>query len=379
VHLIVNALSIGSMSGQHVVFGFLKPLARWAQGQHSISIVHYQREKIPPELTALGVKSIPVSDRYRHWAVRSTWEYARLPGLIRRLNGDVLLNVSGALAPRCSVPQAVLCQNPWCFVPEAQYGAIQKFKARLQRAGYRRAFANAEMMIYISNHLRSLYRKDNEGKHEKAAAIAYVGLDEDTFQAARSMRELPRESLTILSVSAMAPWKGADTLVEAVAKLHQRGIPAKLNLVGPWPVRDYETRIRELIQSLSLQNYVQILGRVPDDELHRLYATSKVYCLLSCCESFGIPAAEAMAFGTPTIGTDGCAIAEVCETAGRFGPAFDTDWAARTLEELLNDDSVWHQLSQLAVTRASEKLQWDTCASELRKLFELETLQPVSL
>lgn len=387
MHLIVNALSIGSMSGQHVVFGFLRPLARWSRGTHNISVIHYENEQLPSDLVGLGVQSIPVSEKHRHWAKRVVWEYRHLGKTIAKHGGDVLLNVSGALAPRCQVPQAVLCQNPWCYTPEAQYGAVQKFKAWLQRKGYRKAFRNADLMIYISNHLRSLYQRGNPGRQERQAAIAYVGIDDDTFEAAKKYASLTREPLTILSVSAMAPWKGAETLVKAVALLHQRNVRAKLKLVGPWPVESYRQEIEQLIAANQLEQHVSILGRVSDDELHRLYATSQVFCLMSCCESFGIPAAEGMAFGTPVVSTNCCAICEICEGAGVFGAASNPEWTSDSLEKLLTDNQYQSELAAVAQYRSKQFLNWENCATPLRELFDLPTnsglacrdLEPASL
>jgi glycosyltransferase involved in cell wall biosynthesis len=371
MHLIVNALSIGSMSGQHVVFGFLRPLAKWANAEHRISIIHYADESIPEELLQSGVHSISVPERHRHWTRRFIWELTQLDRIIRSQGGDILLNVSGSLIPNCSVRQAVLCQNPWCYVPAAQYGLGQSIKARLQRIGYRKAFRHADLMIYISHHLRSLYQRGNRGYEEKRAEVAYVGINESTFAAARQLSHLPREAGTILSVSAMAPWKGTNTLVDSLHLLRERGISARLKIVGPWPVASHRREIESQIDSLSLRDHIDILGRVSEEELHRLYATSEVFALLSSCESFGIPAAEAMCFGTPIVSTNVCAISEICEGAGLFGPVNNPEWAADALAFLLQDKTQWTNHSQTASQRAAELLPWEKCSPPLQNIFSL--------
>ena len=171
----------------------------------------------------------------------------------------------------------------------------------------------------------------------------------------------------------LARWrlgKGAHTLVDAVALLHKRNIPAELNLVGPWPHPEYEQQVRKQIADHGLQDSVTILGRVSDQELHRQYATNQVFCLMSRCESFGIPAAEAMCFGTPVISTNCCAIAEVCEGAGLFGPAEDPAWTAEALEKVLTDNDQWNSWSNAARQRAS-RLTWEQCSQPLLKIPEL--------
>ena len=358
------------MSGQHVVYGFLRPMSRWAIPEHTITVLHYEDERPPADLLERGVKTIEVPQRWKAWYKRIWWETTRLAPVIREHQCDAMLNVSGALAPRCPVPQVVLCQNPWCYIPLAHRGVKDRLKARLQRFGYARAFRDSALIIYISKHLQDLYRRGNPGVSEAASAVAYVGIDDDTFQVAKQLTGEPREPLTILSVSAMAHWKGAHTLVDAVKLLHDRQIPAILKLVGPWPDSDYEQRIRRQVASLGLESSVQFLGRVSDDKLHHLYATSRVFCLMSGCESYGIPAAEAMTFGTPVISTDCCAIAEICAGAGQFGPVNNPPWTADALQIAFTEKELWRTWSNRARTNAVE-LTWDKCAKAFLQLPEL--------
>ena len=358
------------MSGQHVVYGFLRPFTRWMRPTHEMVILHYESETPPAEITEQGVTTVCLPDSLKHWAKRTIWEATKLPTIVRQQKADLVLTVSGAITPNCPVPQVTLCQNPWCYVPAAHQNWRERLKARLQRVGYTKAFRDSAMMIYISGHLRDLYRQGNPGVQETGSEIAYVGLNDDTYQAARGLQGAPREPFSILSVSAMAPWKGAETLVKAVALLRQRKIPATLKLVGPWPNPGHEQEIRQLIQTLSLQQAVSILGRVSNEDLHRLYGTSQVFSLMSSCESFGIPAAEAMAFGTPVVSTDCCAIAEVCQPAGQFGPVGDPEWTAKALEKAISDSSAWDQWSINARQRAAQ-LTWENCAQPFQRIPEM--------
>jgi glycosyltransferase involved in cell wall biosynthesis len=143
-----------------------------------------------------------------------------------------------------------------------------------------------------------------------------------------------------------------------------------LKLVGPWPDPVYEARVRKQIQESGLTDAVQILGKVSDEELHRQYATNQVFCLMSSCESFGIPAAESMCFGTPVVSTNCCAISEVCATAGLFGPVGDAAWTADALDRALTDNQQWQIWSDNAVERAA-RLTWEKCARAFRKIPEL--------
>jgi len=361
------------MSGEHVVYGFLRPLIANLADSDCLVIVHCDGQPPPPDIAdSEQVMTYAISDRFRHWALRAGWETLRLPGLIRKSNADRVLNVSGAITPFMKTPQVSLAMNPWCYITEARSGLVQGFKAFMQRRGHRYAFRNAEHMIYISAHLRDLYRQANQDSldREATSAIAYVGLDEKLFAAAEEMKSLEREPYSILCVSALAPWKGAETLVEAINLLRQRDIPAVLDLVGPWPDPAYREKVEALIARHGLTNAIRIHGKVPVEELYRHNATHQVYCLMSSSESFGIPAAEAMAFSTPIVSADCCAIAEICNRAGLFGPVNDPDWAAQALESLLTDEIAWGQLSESARGKAS-RLTWNQCVEPLFKVLGL--------
>jgi glycosyltransferase involved in cell wall biosynthesis len=366
VRLLVHALSIGSMSGEHVVYGFLREVLRTRSPGHEVLILSTEGQPLPADLIELGVSTIAVPNRLRLWFYRAAWELLKLPGLLRKYGIDRVLNVSGGITPFISVPQVSLCMNPWCYVPGAQSGWKEKLKAWMQRRSYRYAFSHAEHMIYISSHLRELYRQDNTDLQncEAHSTIAYVGLDDGLFGAIPRLQSIDRQGLSILSVSAWARWKGLETTLQALRLLRDSGTAATLTVAGPWPDEAYKARIDQLITELGLQDAVKVLGKVPVEKLYQLYAGHQVFCLMSTCESFGIPAAEAMAFGTPVVSTDCSAIAEVCAGAGRFGPTADAEWTARSLAELLTDQKTWHSYSVQAGKNAG-KLRWPIVSQPL--------------
>ena len=94
----------------------------------------------------------------------------------------------------------------------------------------------------------------------------------------------------------------------------------------------------------------------------------RVFCLMSHCESYGIPAAEALAFGTPVVASAGCAIPEVCAGAGLFGPAGDEVWTANALTTMLSDDATWNTAS-INARRNAALLRWENTARPLLRMF----------
>ena len=372
MRVLINALSIGSFSGAHVVYGFLRKLCEWTQGEHEFVVLHYPSSPPPDDISCHShVSTVTVSDDYRSWIRRGLWESLKLPSLINSQNIDLVFNPSGAFARGLPAKQVVLAQNPWCFVPRAQVGYGQKIKAALQRRGYRRAMQSATQMVYISGFLQELYRASSGSLRENASEIAYVGIDDETFEAAGQLSAtVAKVPNLIVSVSAMAHWKGAETLVESVSILQQRNRDVQLRMVGPWPDSAYERNIRQLIDQHGLNQSVEITGAVSKAELHHNYAEAKVFALISWCESYGIPAVEAQAFGTPGLVSTGCAMPEICGEGCETCPPGEPQQAADVLERLLFDDENWQRRSRAARDNAS-RLTWEKTTRPLMSMFTL--------
>jgi glycosyltransferase involved in cell wall biosynthesis len=369
--VVVDALSIGSLSGQHVVYGFLRPLTEWTRSEHEYVLLTYENESPPQDILGANVRWTPVPERLRPWWKRSAWENFQLPKLLKNEKADLLLTASGAAVPRVRIPQVVLAQNPWCFIRAAQKGRTESIKAMLQRRAYRHALSQASMIIYLSNYLRGLYEQLAPNGKLPKAEIAYPGLNANTLAAAGDgANGRGRNPNEIVCVSAMAQWKGAETVVDALAVLRRRGLPATLRLVGPWPDAEYEAKVRSRIEANKLGDVVEVTGQVAKEDLHRAYSQARVYCLMSSCESFGIPAAEAMAFGTPVVAGLDSAVSEVCAGAGLFGPATDAEWTADALARILTSEETWGMYSRQALENAS-RLRWENSAKAFLPMFSL--------
>ena len=378
MRILVNGLSIGAPSGRHVLYGHVRQLARWSESEHEWLVLHRSGEELPADLRLPNVQTEAAPEKCRNWLRRSMWESTELPRLMRREGIGLYFTPNGMILPRSPVPQASLAQNPWCLTPSIHRTAVERGKARLQRAAYRRAYTGADLMVFNSEHMQDLYRRNADDRSPKRVCIAYQGIDDATHEAAARC-SIDRDEYTIVSVSVMAHWKGAETLVAAVKLLLDRDVPARLRLVGPWPDAGYEGMVRGRIRELGLDGVVEITGMVPVEDLRAAYAGAKVFCLMSRCESFGIPAVEAQAFGTPVVGSNVCAMPEVGGSGGVYGPPDDVETTANHLQRLLTDADHWSRLSEAARDNAA-KYRWSECSRPLLSLFEIggaEPLQPL--
>ncbi len=124
---------------------------------------------------------------------------------------------------------------------------------------------------------------------DRAEARARLGLDEGPV---------------LLWVGRVAPIKGLDTLLDAVARLRANGRPARLLIVGgdaDEPMSEHEASLRRRIARLDLADSVCFVGPQPQSVLPVYYTAADVTVLPSYYESFGMVALEAMACGSPVI------------------------------------------------------------------------------
>ena len=361
--ILVNALSVTNPSGRHVLLGHWGRIADELRDR--VRLVVLCRADMDALRAGLGDRVdwefAPAATRGWFW--RAGWERANLARIARRRGAGAYFTPSGIAAHGLDIPQIVFCQNPWALVPAARR-RWDAPKAWLQRRAYRRAMRVAEAMVFLSRYLQEAYRQ-NAGFAEQRGAIAYAGVAAENRAAAAA--DVVRKPGQILCVSVMARHKNAEALVRAFGGVHAIHSEARLVFAGAWPDAAYEREIRALVESLGLRAAVEFAGFVAREQLDRLYAESRVFCLMSRCESFGIPAVEAQLFGTPVVSSAACAIPEICGAGGLFRDPDDVEGVAAALRTLLEDDAEWRRLSALAQKNAA-RFSWDLCSRPLVEL-----------
>ena len=368
MRVIVNTLSVTNQSGAHVLLGHLDGLV--ASLSPKCRFMLLSRASAAGLRTRLGdrVDWVTAPESTTQWFRRLHWERRHLAEVARQTGAQAYFTPNGISSSQLSIPQVVFCQNPWCMVPAARRKRDGP-KAWLQRVGYRRAMREAHVMVFNSRYMQEAYRR-NAGFNEPRSVVVYQAPGEDTRARAAASRGVTRSPGRIVCVSAMGPHKNVETVVRALGLLHaQWRTGASLHIIGGWPDPRYEKRIQGLVSALGLGGQVRFLGFVSREELDRHYAESQVFCLMSRCESFGLPSVEAQLFGTPVVSSNVCAIPEVCGAGGMYRDPDDAAGVAEALRLLLGSPSEWLRYSRLALENAA-RFEWPECTAPLLKVFE---------
>lgn len=178
----------------------------------------------------------------------------------------------------------------------------------------------------------------------------------------------------ILFVGTCYGRKGIEYLLKAASKLKEYKF--HIDIVGNLNDDEkYVESLYEIVCERQLSEKVTFYGRLQDGELREIYKKASIYVLPSLWEGFGIVLLEAMSFGLPIIATNIGAIPELItdNVNGLLVPPKDEDSLARSIELLLNSDSLREKLGRNGLNYLSvhkEFNDWDLVSKRAGEAIE---------
>ena len=215
-------------------------------------------------------------------------------------------------------------------------------------------------------------------------AVIPCGVDTELFRpgdATDARRSLGlTDGPTIVYVGRLAPIKGLDTLLAALARLRAQQTAAKLLIVGGDTDESLDGReagLRQRVRAAQLDGCVQFLGPQPQEVLRSCYVAADVTVLPSYYESFGLVALEAMACGSPVIASrvGGLTTTVRDGVTGLLVPDGDVAALAACLRELLGDPDRRARMGREGV-RWAARHRWPCVAEAVCR--EFAALEPLA-
>lgn len=230
---------------------------------------------------------------YVPWALISVWRFSRRfsfrPDV---LHAHVTLpaGLAAALVKRLLQVPVVVTEHTGPF----------SLLMRNRPAAHATRFAlrSADRVIAVSRALRDqIWSYPQLRRH---IDIVPNVVNASAFAARRAPRD-PLGAARLLFVGEMeTSIKGVDYLLGAVSILRDRGVDARLDLVGDGRNRrDYEAMSRRM----GVSSLCTFHGRLPHEEVARLMLGADLFVLPSLAETFGVVLVEALAAGLPLVAT----------------------------------------------------------------------------
>jgi glycosyltransferase involved in cell wall biosynthesis len=196
--------------------------------------------------------------------------------------------------------------------PGKEWLAAVALEGRLRRLT-RRGLLAASGVVILSEFSRSLLA-DAAPSVAPRAAIVSGGVDTTVFSpadrdAARRRLGVDPSTTLVFTARRLVPRMGLENLIEAAALLDD--VPGlRLAIAGSGSAAE----LTELRDRLGLMERVELLGRLSDDDLPLWHRAADLFVLPTVAyEGFGLVTAEALASGTPVVGTRVGATPELLE------------------------------------------------------------------
>lgn len=189
------------------------------------------------------------------------------------------------------------------------------------------------------------------------------GVDLDTFcpQDRRRVRAQMRiEGPALLSVGQLVELKAHDLIIGALPDLPGY----TLLIVGDGPER---SKLERLAKGLKIANRVRFLGPIPHERLAEIYSVADALVLASSREGWPNVLLEAMACGTPVIGSKVGGIPEIVNSpaAGVLISERTSAGIAAAVKHLFQNPP-----DRAATRRYAEQFSWDATTDGQIRLFD---------
>ena len=314
-----------------------------------------------------------------NWSPRQLtilWQRLRLPWSLDSMIGPQdVIHAPDFVAPVKRRGRSVVTIHDLSFLIVPEHGDPRLVS--YLRGAVPRAIRQADAIIAVSETTRQDLIRLLRVPPGKIITV-YNGVDH-TFQP------LPREVVAregpgvrmrlqlppryILHVGTLEPRKNLIRLIDAYYTLLAAGRAYGHALVlagrNGWLYEPIFTRV----QHLGLQQYVRFLDFVPESDLPLLYNMASIFAYPSLYEGFGLPVAEALACGVPTLTSRESVMAEVAGGTALLIDPHDTTTIAAGLEMLLERPDMRHQFAEHGVAR-SAIFTWDAAARQVLGLYE---------
>jgi colanic acid/amylovoran biosynthesis glycosyltransferase len=226
---------------------------------------------------------------------------------------------------------------------------------------------NASLVIGVSSFGKSQLFRWCGYKHWSKIHVVHCGLDE--MFLSQPYVPLPSEP-RFVCIGRLSEQKGHLLLVEAVSQLASEGLKFKVILVGDGYLRE---QIEFLIETLSLQDYIEITGWATNLEVRQQILNSQVMVVPSFAEGLPVVIMEAFALSRPVISTHIAGIPELVKT-GKSGwlvtPGSSEDLASAMREAIHLPLVELAQMGQTGAEAVAKEHNIDREASKLVELFQ---------
>jgi glycosyltransferase involved in cell wall biosynthesis len=328
------------------------------------------------------IRRLPFHDK---WLMRG-WQRLRLPIPVELIVGkvDLFHSPDFTLPPTLPGVPTLLTVHDLSFIrdPDSAWPSLRAFLNQAVPRSVRRASHVLADSQATKNDLIELF-----GTPAEKITVLYSGVearfaprrDRAGIDRVCAKYHLPRPF--ILSVGTLQPRKNYGRLIEAFGQFVNNLHSSTTLRSAQNATRDYHLVITggkgwlyesifEQVKRSGLEDRVHFPGFVDDADLPALYCAADLFAYVSLYEGFGLPLLEAMACGTPVIGSNTSSLPEVIGEAGLQVDPRNVDEIAYALHQMIEQPELSARSIELGLERA-QLFTWEKAARDLLAIYDL--------
>lgn len=238
--------------------------------------------------------------------------------------------------------------------------------------------SKCEKIIVLSQYSKNKLILTYSIKEEKICLVP-GGVDLNHFRLSQTLEEssaklqIPRDKFVLLTVRNLVPRMGIENLINSM-----RIVKGEINnvflIIGGEGV--LSNTLQDLIKKLNLEDSIKFCGFIKEELLPLYYQTADFFILPTVAlEGFGLVTVEAMACGTPVLGTP---VGGTREILNQFDPGFlFKDTNPESIAELIlekyntykDNPDAYDLLSQKCRIFVERNYSWENNVNKIEILF----------
>lgn len=311
-----------------------------------------------------NITPLVIGPQARHPFLYYAWFHMSVKSLLNKMKPDLFLSPDGflALGAKCKQLPVIHDINFLHNPKDSKYLTAKYYNYFFPK--YAQAACRiATVSEYSKNDISKNYRISPD-----KIDVVYNGINDGYMPLAADEQQKVRDKYTqgnpyFLFVGSLSPRKNLARLLQAfeIFKAQQR-TDMKLVLVGT--VYCGEGEVKRVLDKMQFKEEVVFAGRLDQEELEKVMASSFALTYVPYFEGFGIPLVEAMQCDIPVISSNTTSMPEIAGNAALLVDPFKAEEIAQAMSQLYNDSALREQLV-VSGRKQKEHFSWDKSAGLL--------------
>lgn len=256
------------------------------------------------------------------------------------------------------------CMSEWSGIPFGvtthRYDLLEE---PLGKDGTAQLYQSAHAVVTISEFNRQFMQHQYSLSADRIH-IVHCGIATDRFAFIPRTQRANGSPFRLLNVGRLAPQKGQDVLLQAMAMLKDRHFAFHLDIVG---AGELEQGLKSQAAALGLGGLVTFHGAQAEHVVRQLHQQADAFVLSSRAEGLPVVCIEALALGTSCIATNINGIPELIQHGvnGMLVEAEDPAGLADMICQLQADPASAQRLRHAGRSKVLDEFDRRTCTEQL--------------